>query len=1538
MTMNDQTGGDQRRSGKGQRRPEATFRGETVEPRILLSATWDYVHQGTNGNDTLSGQDGDGLLLGGAGDDTLRGSLGDDDLRGGAGIDLIDYSIASSGIHVNLQTGGASGAFGNDTLSGIEVVRGSAFADRIVDSLGADTIHAGAGDDSLWTYGGADVIDGGAGYDTVHFTRATAVDVDVTITTEQETGGAVRKTFSNVEGFVGSWEDDEFLVSAPVAGAVYTIDGDAGNDRIRLTSWSKDQAVISANSVLVDMGVGQSFRVDFINIEELHFADYSVPLGGGGGIPPNAQAGSDQEVAEGAVVTLDASQTTAGGGGASRFTWIQVSGPVVTLDDEHAVKPTFTAPNVLDDAVIEFKLVVSDGDSVAHDMVQITVRGDDDAPLAYAGADQNAAAGQIVQLDAGLSEDPEGHAVTYTWVQVGGPPVTLSDPHAAQPTFTAPSGVDAAAVEFMVQVSDGTSVSSDRVTVTTAPIAAAGRWTFDEASGQTVLDSSGNGRHGVLGFDSSSGSPDPTRVVDGGRGRVLEFDGGDVVTGLGNGPAGDFAVSAWFRYDGTGMSWETIYSTQGYEIWLGIHHEQGFIELNIGASNAGVRTADGVVAAGQWQHVTATWDGSQGRIYIGGVDQTDHTFGTPTNPTAGAAQIGVAPSTSFEWHGRLDDVRVFDRSVTAADAAQLAGDKAPIADAGADRTVGAHEVVTLDATGSSDPEGRALTYRWIQTGGPIVALDNPLAATPTFTAPNTDEDAHYTFDVVVSDGFTCRVDSVSIFVEVENDNDPPTADAGSDQSVVEGDVVHLDGTGSADPEGATLTYSWTQISGPAVTLSDPTAAQPCFTAPELLEGAEIKFQLEVSDGVHHTTDVVTIQVAADDDAPVAAAGDEQKVNEGELVQLDGAGSSDPEGGTLTYEWRQVGGPEVKLTDASAALPEFTAPNLLEATDLQFELSVSDGVSTSTDTVTIRIVADNDAPVAVAGNDSVVIEGGAVRLNGAGSADPEGQQLTYEWTQVRGTAVKIADPTAASLRFVAPNLPADEELEFQLAVSDGVNRTIDAVSVVVQADDDAPMVEAGPDFAARGNAMVSLNAAGADPEGRALTYTWRQIEGPEVKLRDGESGRPTFVAPMLAGAATLRFEVGASDGVTTTYDTVEVAIAAATPPMVDIQAQPNVAAGEMVMIQAQATGGTAEPLRYTWMQMSGPQVQLMGVDQPQLMFLAPSTTRGGELVFQLQVGQGELMTTQMVSVFVDADAPRAASAMGAASATPAAPAAAAPVAAAPVAAAATAVAATAAVTADLAAIEAATAELTAAWDQRLLAAEAVLAMDGAGAADAGMATTGQSSESGALSAMLATDGATAGETTGEETRRMTFRTLNDAGRSDALAGDDEDDFGRDLLAEPADSAATAGSTKVLAPDLVVAESGNAITLQPRIPANAVGVDPATARWTQTGGTPIELDAAEGSSLHVRLPEVFVEEELVFQVELVQGDRRLVQEVSVQVQPVGLTNRALSIDDDGLALARADSDGDSDGAGRGVGRIWGAMIAFLGVQAGRRRSDA
>jgi hypothetical protein len=91
-------------------------------------------------------------------------------------------------------------------------------------------------------------------------------------------------------------------------------------------------------------------------------------------------------------------------------------------------------------------------------------------------------------------------------------------------------------------------------------------------------------------------------------------------------------------------------------------------------------------------------------------------------------------------------------------------------------------------------------------------------------------------------------------------NRAPLAKAGANRTVAPASTVRLDGTGTSDPDGDTLTFEWTQIAGDPVTLSDPTAAEPLFAAPDV-DSEVLVFSLVVRDGTTESLpSIVTITV------------------------------------------------------------------------------------------------------------------------------------------------------------------------------------------------------------------------------------------------------------------------------------------------------------------------------------------------------------------------------------------------------------------------------------------------------------------------------------------------------------------------------------------------------------------------------------------------------------------------------------------------------------------------------------------------------
>lgn len=101
-------------------------------------------------------------------------------------------------------------------------------------------------------------------------------------------------------------------------------------------------------------------------------------------------------------------------------------------------------------------------------------------------------------------------------------------------------------------------------------------------------------------------------------------------------------------------------------------------------------------------------------------------------------------------------------------------------------------------------------------------------------------------------------------------NQPPTANAGSDLSVQQNSDVTLAGSGADDGGQAGLTFSWAQVGGPSVTISDANRATARFTAPATADFTVLRFRLTVSDGTSSASDEVVVSVFNDASAPLVA--------------------------------------------------------------------------------------------------------------------------------------------------------------------------------------------------------------------------------------------------------------------------------------------------------------------------------------------------------------------------------------------------------------------------------------------------------------------------------------------------------------------------------------------------------------------------------------------------------------------------------------------------------------------------------------------
>ncbi len=484
----------------------------------------------------------------------------------------------------------------------------------------------------------------------------------------------------------------------------------------------------------------------------------------------------------------------------------------------------------------------------------------------------------------------------------------------------------------------------------------------------------------------------------------------------------------------------------------------------------------------------------------------------------------------------------------------------------------------------------------------------------------------------------------------------PVAFADADQTTVEeGAQVTLDGTGSSDPDApiddpdSTISYAWTQPSGPAVTITNANTAIASFTAPEVdAGGADLTFRLTVTD-IDSLTDSqnVTIHVENTLTDPTAEAGNAQSVSEGASVTLNGFASDDPDGTIVAYLWEKTAGPAVTITNPNTAMATFTAPDVTAAgATLVFKLTVTDNDGlTATDSVSITV--NNIAPpLAEAGNNQNVSEAASVTLNGSASSDPDGNIVRYDWTQTSGSAVAIVDddPATPTATFIAPDVTAaGATLVFKLTVTDNNGLTAtDSVSITVN-NIAPPLAEAGNNQNVSEGASVTLNgSASSDPDGNIVRYDWTQTSGSAVAIVDDDPATPTatFIAPdVTAAGATLVFKLTVTDnnGLTAT-DSVSITVNNIAPPLAEAGNNQNVSEGASVTLNGSASSDPdGNIVRYDWTQTSGSAVTFVDDDPatPTVTFTAPRVDLSGEiLTFRLTVRDNDgLESTDELSVTI-----------------------------------------------------------------------------------------------------------------------------------------------------------------------------------------------------------------------------------------------------------------------------------------------------------------
>jgi large repetitive protein len=326
-------------------------------------------------------------------------------------------------------------------------------------------------------------------------------------------------------------------------------------------------------------------------------------------------------------------------------------------------------------------------------------------------------------------------------------------------------------------------------------------------------------------------------------------------------------------------------------------------------------------------------------------------------------------------------------------------------------------------------------------------------------------------------------------------------------------------------------------------LNDATSATPSFTTPTVTVNTTLIFRLTVTDNDAATASTLAyVTVRNVNQLPVANAGPDQTVNEGDTVTL-ASGGTDADGTITSYAWAYVSGPSISLAGASSVNPTFIAPQVTANGVVTLRLTVRDNNGgTATDTVDITVRHVNKLPVPLAGADKSANEGTTVTHSGS-ATDADGTIVSYAWTQTAGPTVTLTGANTKTFSFAVPEVIANTVFTFQLTVTDSEGGTAsDAIDITILNVNKKPTANAGPDQLVLKGQLVQLNGSGTDLDGTIAAYLWEQTAGPSANLSDATTAAPTFTAPTVTANTVLSFKLTVTDnGGATATDTVAVTV-------------------------------------------------------------------------------------------------------------------------------------------------------------------------------------------------------------------------------------------------------------------------------------------------------------------------------------------------------------------------------------------------------------